>query len=81
MKISSFNPNNDKYLCNIRQTDLLNKSYQSLCDAMKGLDLKNDISLIEIDMRQAFDYLGEIIGESSPDELVTALFTKFCLGK
>jgi len=48
---------------------------------MKGLDLKNDISLIEIDMRQAFDYLGEIIGESSPDELVTALFTKFCLGK
>ena len=81
MKISSFNPDNDKYLCNIRQTDLLNKSYQSLCDAMKGLDLKNDISLIEIDMRQAFDYLGEIIGESSPDELVTALFTKFCLGK
>ena len=36
---------------------------------------------IEIDIKNAFDFLGEITGEANPDELITALFTKFCLGK
>ena len=40
-----------------------------------------DISLIDIDIKEAFDKLGEIIGKSYPEELITALFTKFCLGK
>ncbi len=39
------------------------------------------IDLIEIDVQQAFDYLGQITGEAYPEELITALFTKFCLGK
>ena len=33
------------------------------------------------ELQQAFDYLGNITGDSSPEELITALFTKFCLGK
>ena len=40
-----------------------------------------DIDLIEIDIKDAYDSLGEITGEASRDELITALFTKFCLGK
>ena len=31
--------------------------------------------------KEAFDALGEITGQSYPEELITALFTKFCLGK
>ena len=59
----------------------MRKAYDSLISAKESCDLNNDVDLIEIDIRSAFDYLGEITGEASPGELITALFTKFCLGK
>jgi len=48
---------------------------------LEAEELGMDIDLIEIDVQQAFDYLGQITGEAYPEELITALFTKFCLGK
>ena len=80
-EINSIYDMNDYYLNNTRQVDLMNKAYNSLCDAKTSIDNLADISLIEIDIKSAFDALGEITGEASPDELITALFTKFCLGK
>ena len=49
--------------------------------AKEACEMEIDVDLIEIDLKQAFDYLGNITGDSSPEELITALFTKFCLGK
>lgn len=79
--INAIHSMDNKYLNNVRQTDLLKKSLASLNDARNGIINLIDISLIEIDIKNAFDYLGQITGEASPDELITALFTKFCLGK
>ncbi|WP_337589660.1 FAD-dependent oxidoreductase [Lactobacillus helveticus] len=39
------------------------------------------IDIAQIDFTGAWDTLGEITGESAPDELVTQLFSQFCLGK
>ena len=72
---------NGRYLNNNRQIALMNKAYNALLNAKKAIDLQMDIDLIEIDIKEAFDSLGEITGEAYPDELITALFTKFCLGK
>ena len=69
------------YLNNNRQIALMNKAYNSLLNAKEATEALVDISLIEIDIKDAFDALGEITGESYPEELITALFTKFCLGK
>ncbi len=80
-EINSIYEMNDYYLNNTRQVDLMNKAYKSLSDSLVAINDLADISLIEIDIKQAFDYLGEITGDASPDELITALFTKFCLGK
>ena len=43
----------------------------------------NDIpvDMIQIDLKNIWDILGEIIGESYDDELIDQLFTQFCLGK
>ena len=79
--INTFESLDGNYLNNTRQIDLMRKAYDSLISAKESCDLNNDVDLIEIDIRSAFDYLGEITGEASPDELITALFTKFCLGK
>ncbi len=69
------------YLNNIRQIDLMDKAYNSIIEAYDACLNLVDISLIEIDIKKAFDLLGEITGESYEDELLDALFTKFCLGK
>ena len=81
LKINEFNTYNDLYLNNVRQIDLMKKALESLKQAKIACDNLYDVALIEIDIKKAFDSLGEITGESNPDELITALFTKFCLGK
>ena len=69
------------YLSNIRQIDLVNKANLAIENA--NVALKNDmpIDLIEIDLKSAWEYLGEIIGDSYQDELVDNIFSNFCLGK
>ncbi len=79
--INQLNIDEAKFLANQRQVDLMNKAFQSLKQALNACELGMDIDLIEIDIKQAFNNLGEITGEASPDELITALFSKFCLGK
>ncbi len=79
--INTFNELNGNYLNNNRQISLMNKAYKSLISARNAIDMLMDIDLIAIDIKEAFDYLGEITGETHPEELITALFTKFCLGK
>ena len=66
---------------NARQISLAKKAYQSLHDAEEGL--KNDlpIDMIEIDLKESFDLLGEIIGETYSDEILDHLFANFCVGK
>jgi tRNA modification GTPase len=71
----------DKYLNNNRQVNLMNKALVALNSAYESINNLVDISLIEIDIKEAFDNLGEITGEAYPEELMDALFTKFCLGK
>lgn len=80
-KINEFNVDSAKYLNNERQISLMNKALNSLSCAKNAIDLNVDIDLIELDIKEAFDALGQITGESNPDELINALFTKFCLGK
>lgn len=79
--INSINKMDGNYLNNIRQIDLMDKAYNSIIEAYDACLNLVDISLVEIDIKKAFDLLGEITGESYEDELLDALFTKFCLGK
>ncbi len=81
LNVNDFPNLNNQFLNNERQINLLKKAYNSLLYAKEGINLNKSIELIEIDIKDAFDYLGEITGESNPEELITALFTKFCLGK
>jgi tRNA modification GTPase len=39
------------------------------------------VDLVQANVREAWGKLGEIIGDNAPDELITQLFTRFCLGK
>lgn len=73
--------NNMSYLTNIRQITLINKAMDSLNSAYDAYLNKLEVDIIEIDLKDAWNYLGELIGESYSDELVDNIFSKFCLGK
>ena len=69
------------YVSNPRHISLLNKAADALDEVIEGIDLGMPVDLVQVDMTRAWDYLGEITGDSVQDELITQLFSQFCLGK
>ena len=69
------------YLCNLREIDLINKAQEALISAQSNLDNGYSVDMIEIDLKSAWEYLGQIIGDSYDNELVDKIFSNFCLGK
>ncbi|BCD39900.1 hypothetical protein LBHL_24570 [Lactobacillus helveticus] len=75
------NSNDQVMVTNQRQTSLLTKAKKELQDVVQAVEDGIPIDIAQIDFTGAWDTLGEITGESAPDELVTQLFSQFCLGK
>ena len=73
--------NNTTYLSNARQISLVNKALKSLEEVIIGIKEKLPIDMLEIDLKQAFTLLGEVIGEEYSDEILDHLFANFCVGK
>lgn len=68
-------------LTNLRHKICLENVVASLSKAIESL--KNNMSgeFISIDLRNAMDYLGEITGEVTNNEILSNIFGKFCIGK
>lgn len=69
------------YLLNSRHVALLNQALASLDEVLDSVQMALPVDLIQVDFTKAWDLLGEITGDSVQDELLTKLFTQFCLGK
>jgi len=68
-------------LSNTRHIGKLEQTNQALEDALVACNNLMPVDLVEIDLRKAWSSLGEITGQSTSDDLISTLFTKFCLGK
>ena len=69
------------YLSNARHISLIEKTLKSLQAVNDGLELGMPVDLLQVDMTRTWEILGEITGDAAPDELITQLFSQFCLGK
>lgn len=69
------------YLSNTRHISLIEKALKSLQAVNDGLELGMPVDLLQVDMTRTWEILGEITGDAAPDELITQLFSQFCLGK
>ena len=69
------------YLTNVRQISLAKNAYQKLIDVETGLKDNLPVDMIEIDLRDCFDILGQITGKTYSDEIIDNLFERFCVGK
>lgn len=69
------------YLSSARSISLLHLANNSLQDVKSGISNNLPIDMIEIDLKNVWNLLGEITGEIYSDELIDQLFSQFCLGK
>jgi tRNA modification GTPase len=69
------------YLSNARCISLLKQALNSVLDVKEAIKNEVPVDLIEIDLKNIWEILGEIIGVNYTDELIDQLFSQFCLGK
>jgi len=68
-------------LINVRHGSLLRDALTSLQSARAGVDRKSAEECVAIDLRQALGGFNQITGEGVTDEVINAVFSKFCIGK
>lgn len=68
-------------IANVRHYEALQKADDSLSAVMIGMESNLTHDLIAADLRHALNYLGEIAGSISSDELLDHIFSRFCIGK
>ncbi len=69
------------YLSNARSISLLKKSLNNISNAIDNINNNDPIDIVELELKNAWSTLGEIIGETYTEELLDELFSRFCLGK
>jgi len=70
-----------EFITNSRQQDCLEKSKESLHQALLATQIGELQDLISIDVKSALLYLDEITGEVITDDILNNIFDNFCIGK
>ena len=73
--------NDEVYVTNIRHKTALTESLSSLKLVQKSIEDGMPEDFYSIDLMNAYEQLGTIIGEAVEDDLVNEIFSKFCMGK
>lgn len=68
-------------ISNLRHYQCLKKAAECLLNAKESLNKKLSGEFISVDLRNAENSLGEIIGIVTSDDILNNIFTKFCIGK
>ena len=77
----SINNSEDVIITNERHRELLIKALKSVRNVINGIKEKVSEDFLTIDLMDAYEALGSIIGESVEDDLADRIFKDFCMGK
>lgn len=72
---------NDVVLTNMRHYEALKKVLAALSEAEKSMNDNMTADLIVIDLRDALYHLGTITGKITSEDVLTSIFSRFCIGK
>lgn len=73
--------NDEVIITNIRHKTALQEAYKSLELVEESISMQMPEDFYSIDLMNAYEELGNIIGESVGEDLVNEIFSKFCTGK
>ena len=79
--LEKINNSNLEVISSAREIGLLKEALNAIHNAISNVGISLPVDMIAIDIKKAWDLLGEITGESYQEELLDTLFSKFCLGK
>lgn len=71
----------EKIIINQRQKITIEKAKNSIENAITAIEMKLSEEFSALDLRTAYNMLGEIIGENAGEEILNEIFKKFCVGK
>jgi tRNA modification GTPase len=66
---------------NIRHYEALKKGLQALTEARTSFDNHLPEDLVATDIRQVLYHLSEVVGEISNEDILSNIFSRFCIGK
>lgn len=69
------------FIHNLRQADLLEQAKKYLLSAIVTIDNNMPPDCVVVDLRDAWDKLGEVTGDTVGENIIDQIFTNFCIGK
>ncbi len=66
---------------NLRHRDILEKTLAACSRLRRTLESGAPADLVAVDLQAALDYLGDIVGLTTPDDVLDTVFSRFCIGK
>jgi len=69
------------YVTNIRHKDALERASKSISDAIGSTEMDMALDFIEVDIKDTYEFLGEISGDTLEENVIDKIFSNFCLGK
>lgn len=64
-----------------RQAELLRQADTHLAACLQTIGAGLGLDFISIDLRSAWEKLGELTGETAGEDIIDEIFSKFCIGK
>lgn len=80
-KLDKIELDNPTYLTNARSISILKNCLNAIDEVEKGIQNNEPIDMVELDLKEIWNFLGEITGETYDEELLDKLFSSFCVGK
>ncbi len=75
-------PHKDEiWITNRRQQQAAERALASLLHAGQGLEQSKGEEFVAVDLRSCLNALGDVVGQTTPDDLLGHIFSEFCIGK
>lgn len=75
------NLENNSIVSNVRHYEAFIKAQEALGKALEGINTNLSEELISFEIREAIQHLSNIIGDISDTDVLSNIFSKFCIGK
>lgn len=69
------------FVNNVRQANALKEAQKYLEDCLNTIEMDMAEDFIVIDIRSAWEKLGEITGDTVDEDIIDQIFSQFCIGK
>ena len=80
-QFQQFSNSNNSTITNLRHYEAMRRMLSALDEVIKDLDANLTPDLVVIDLRDALYHLGTITGKVTSDEILSSVFSRFCVGK